>query len=157
MGTDFDTRTCPKCGLATARVTRGLVLCAACGAITPAPPAEPWMLEWRARELRGAVEEPLVPRRKLVARGAGVVVLVVGTIISGLALAFRAYGSVNVRYLAALAVLLTMVGAATVAALAWATADPNTPLKDADRRRLRDVERALDDAGGCDDPGADGL
>ena len=137
METDFDTRTCPKCGLATARATRGLVLCAACGAITPAPPAEQ-----RARELRADVREPVVPRRTLVARAAAVVALVIGVIISGLALAFRAYGSINVRYLGALAALLATVGAATVAALAWAAADRKAPLEDASVR---------------DDPGADGL
>jgi hypothetical protein len=83
-----------------------------------------------------------VPRRKLVTRAAAGVATAIAVIISGLALAFRAYGSVNVRYLAALAALLATVGAATVAALAWAAADPKRP---------------PDDSDGCDDPGVDVL
>ena len=101
------------------------------------------MLEWQARECRAALEEPVVPRRTIVARGAVVVALVVGTIVTGVTLAFRAYGSVNLRYVGTLAALLATIGAVTVAALAWAAGDPNSPLKDRYRRRLADAERAL--------------
>ena len=148
MSAEFNTRTCPRCGLAMGRATRGLLLCAACGSVTPVeaapPPAEPWMLEWQAREYRAALEEPVIPRRTLLLRGAGVVALVVTVIVTGVTLAFLAYGRVNLRYVGTLAVLLTAIGVATLAALAWAAGDPNTPLKDRYRRRLADAERALD-------------
>jgi hypothetical protein len=134
------------------------VLCAACGAVTPIgadrpPAAEPWMLEWQIREYRTALEEPIVPRRRILARGAGIVALAVGTIMTGVVLAFLAFGRVNYRYVGVLAALLTMVGAFAVVAVAWAAGDPNLPLKDQYRRRLAAAERALDLARDDDEDG----
>lgn len=109
MSGEFDTRACPRCGLETARAVRGYVLCGACGAVEPAPPE-------RGRPADGLA----ISRREIVVRAALAVAVVVTVIVSGLAVAFRAYGTVNYRYLGAFAILLLVLGAATVGALAWA-------------------------------------
>ena len=91
-------------------------------------------------------DEPLLSRRTIVVRGLAIVVAVVGTIASGLVLAFMAWGVVNVRYVATLAALVALVGIFAVAAVAWAAGDPNNPLRQRSRRRKRSaVEREDDD------------
>ncbi len=109
MSGEFDTRACPRCGLETARAVRGFVLCGACGAVEPVTPE-------RGRAAGGLT----ISRRGLVVRASLVAAVVVAVIVSGLAVAFRAYGTVNYRYLGAFAILLVTLGAATVGALAWA-------------------------------------
>lgn len=126
---------------------QGAYLCAVCGTVEPAGtdvPAEPWMLEWQAREYRAAIDEPLIPRWTFLVRGFGVVAVAVTIVLCGVSAAFLAFGRINFRYVGTFGVLLATVGVASVIALLWGLSDPNTPLKDRYRRRLAETERTLD-------------
>lgn len=140
------------------------MLCGTCGGVNPRsissvrPAVEPWALALQIGEYRAALDAPVVPRRTIVLRGAIVVATIVSAIVIGLVGAFHARGAVNLRYIGALAALVTLVGAFAVAAVAWAAGDPMSPLRDVDRRRLEEAERMLRETEGGDGGDAvDGL
>ena len=66
-------------------------------------------------------------------------------VVTGLVLAFLAYGSINYRYVTVYSAALVTIGVTTVGALVWAARDPNAPVRRIPHIRLAAAERALRD------------
>lgn len=153
---------CAKCGTPVRHVAGGLMLCAICGVVAPAPRKRRRRkssayeglgleeLRERRRELEREVEKcyravhraARLPKR--IAR-VGVVIVLVGTvtILTGVLMAFMSYGSVNYRYVTAYGTALLFFGLLTVTLLVWGARDPRAPVLEAARSRLSAAEREL--------------